>query len=109
MTNQGNIPSHGNSYEKVLEMKYMLGFDSLQGGEFQLDASANTKRAVLAQISTVFDPLGFYLPMSYKGNFSVIDLWAAKLEWDDMIPDEILKKWSLHCTDLNSLSNVFFF
>ena len=25
-----------------------------------------------------------------------------------MIPDETLKKWSLHCTDLNSLSTVFF-
>ena len=36
------------------------------------------------------------------------ELWAAKLEWDDVIPDETLKKWSLHCTDLNSLATVFF-
>ena len=36
------------------------------------------------------------------------ELWAAKLEWDDVIPDETLKKWSLYCTDLNSLSTVFF-
>ena len=69
MTNQGNIASHGNSYEKILGMKYMLVFDSLQVGEFQLDASANTKRAVLAQISNVFDPLGLYLPVSNKGKF----------------------------------------
>ena len=38
MTDQGNIAPHGNSYEKVLGMKYMLEFDSLQVGEFQLDA-----------------------------------------------------------------------
>ncbi|XP_064088753.1 uncharacterized protein LOC135203073 [Macrobrachium nipponense] len=30
MTNQGNLASHGNSYEKVLGMKYMLEFDTLQ-------------------------------------------------------------------------------
>ena len=38
MTDQGNIAPHGNSYEKILGMKYMLEFDSLQVGEFQLDA-----------------------------------------------------------------------
>ena len=108
MTNQGNIASHVNSYEKVLGMKYMLEFDSLQVGEFQLDASANTKRAVLAQISKVFDPLGLYLPVSNKGRFLMQELWPAKLEWDDMIPEETLKRWSLHCTGFNSLSTMFF-
>ena len=108
MTDQGNIAPHRNSYEKVLGMKYMLEFDSLQVGEFQLDASANTKRAVLSQISKVFDPLGLYLPVSNKGKYLMRELWAAKLEWDDVIPDETLEKWSLHCTDLNSLATVFF-
>ena len=69
MTNQGNIASHGNSHEKVLGMKYMLEFDFLQVDEFQLDASANIKRAVLAQISKVFNPLGLYLPVSNNGKF----------------------------------------
>ena len=77
-------------------------------GEFQLDASANTKRAVLSQISKVFDPLGLYLPVSNKGKVLMRELWAAKLEWDDVILDETLKKWSLHCTDLSSLPTVFF-
>ena len=95
MTDQGNIASHENSYEKVLGMKYMLEFDSLQVGEFQLDASANTKHAVLSQVSKVFDPLGLYLPVSNKENFLMRVLWAAKLEWDNVIPDETLKKWSL--------------
>ena len=84
MTDQGNIAPHGNSYEKILGMKYMLEFDSLQVGEFQLDASANTERAVLSQISKVFDPLGLYLPVSNKGKFLMRELWAAKLEWDDV-------------------------
>ena len=72
-------------------------------GEFQLDASAKAK-----QISKVFDPLGLYFPVSSKGKLLMRELWATKLEWDDVIPDETLKKWFLHCTDLNSLSTVFF-
>ena len=55
-------------------MKYMLEFDSLQVGECQLNASANTKRAVLAQISKVFDPLGLYLPILNKGKFLMQEL-----------------------------------
>ena len=51
VTSQGNIASHGNSFEKVLGMKYMSEFDFLQVSEFQLDASANTEHAVLSQIS----------------------------------------------------------
>ena len=78
MTNQGNIASDGNSFEKVLGKNYMLEFDSLQVGEFHLDASANTKHAVLAQISKVFDPLGLYLPVSNKGKFLMRELWATK-------------------------------
>ena len=85
-------------------MKYVLEFDSLQVGAFQLDASTNTKHAVLAQISKLFDPL----PVSNKGKFLMRDLMTAKLEWDDMIPEVTLKKWSLHCTDLRSLSTLFF-
>ena len=76
-------------------MKYALEFDSLQAGEFQLDASAYTKRAVLSQISKVFDTLGLYLPASNKRKYLMRELWAAKLEWDDVIPDKTLKKWSL--------------
>ena len=108
MTDQDNFAPHGNSYEKLLGMKYMLEFDFLLVDEFQLDASANTERAVLSQISKVFDPLGLYLPVSNKGKFLMQELWAAKLEWDYVIPDETLKKWSLHCTDPNSLSTVSF-
>ena len=74
MTNQDIIASHGNSYEKFLGMEYMLEFDSLQVGEFHLDASANTKHAVLAQISKVFDPLGLYLFVSNKGKFLMREL-----------------------------------
>ena len=47
--------------------------------------------------------------VSNKGKFLMKELWAAKLEWDDLIPDEAQKKWSLHCTGLNSLSPAFFF
>ena len=90
MTDQGNMAPHGNSYEKVLGMKYMSEFDSLQVGEFQLDASANTKRALLSQISKVFDPLGLYLPVSNKGKFLKRELWAAKLEWDDVDAEEVV-------------------
>ena len=57
----------------------VLEFDSLQVGEFQLDASANTKRAVLAKISKFFDPLGLCLPVANKGKFLMQELWAAKL------------------------------
>ena len=108
MSSQGNQASHGNSYEKVLGMKYQLHMDSLQLSDLQLDQSAKTKRSVLAQVASVFDPLGLYLPVTNKGKFLLSELWAAKYQWDDVLPSDTQQKWSRHCADLLSLSTIFF-
>ena len=108
MSDKGNLACHGNSYEKVLGMKYMLEVDSLQVSEVHLEGTANTKRSILSQISKVFDPMGLYLPVTNRGKFLMRELWAAKLGWDDVIPDESQKGWSQHCSDLNSLAAVFY-
>ena len=65
---------------------------TLQVGKFQLAASTNSKCAVLFQFSKVFDPLVLYLPVLNKGKFLIKELWASKLEWDEVIPEETLKK-----------------
>ncbi|MEO1301205.1 MAG: DUF1759 domain-containing protein, partial [Bacteroidota bacterium] len=110
MKDHGKLAQHGNAYEKVLGMKYMLETDTLQLNNVTLDPSANTKRTVLSQVSKVFDPMGLFLPVTNTGKFLLRDLWAAKKGWDEEIPPEspLIKRWPSHCTDVSSLSTVFF-
>lgn len=34
------------------------------------------------------------------------ELWLRKLDWDDPVPDDLLKQWTDYCSDLLSLENV---
>ena len=108
MTEDGNISSHGNDYEKVLGIKYLLANDSIQLSDSVLDPNACTKRSVLSQISKIFDPLGLCLPVSTRGKLLMRKLWELKLSWDVPIPEDLQKEWGKLCSDLSQLSSLSF-
>ncbi|XP_071574141.1 uncharacterized protein [Temnothorax nylanderi] len=62
-----------------------------------------TKRTVLSTIARFFDPIGFLSPITVVGKIFVQDLWSAKLDWDEPLPDRLLKKW---IDFVNSLQNM---
>ena len=106
MSKNDDLVSHGNNYEKVLGLKYSLENDSIQLADSSLDPSVDTKRGILSQISKVFDPLGLLLPVTTKGRLLMRELWGLKLDWDEVVSDQIQKEWRKHCADLSLLSNV---
>ena len=50
----------------MLGYRYNIKKDSLSLAPFSLD-EANTKRQVLSQISKLYDPLNFTLPVTIRG------------------------------------------
>ena len=55
-----------------------------------------TKRLMARRLATVFDPLGFLAPVVILGKILVQDMWAAGVEWDDPVPENIAtaaRKW----------------
>ena len=65
-----------------------------------------TKRGILSQVSSVFDPLGMLAPYIMRAKALIQDLWTASYDWDQEIDDrELLNRWQEWLTELKDLDN----
>ena len=63
-----------------------------------------TKRGMLSQASSVFDPLGFITPFTVRAKCMLQRLWAQDVGWDDIIQDqELLLEWQTWLRELEEL------
>ena len=53
----------------------------------------DTKRGILSATSSVFDPLGLAAPYVIKAKLIIQELWRRQTDWDEELPDEILRSW----------------
>ena len=65
-----------------------------------------TKRNVLRQIASVFDPLGLVSPFVVTAKILLQELWTRGYDWNDVILDEIGDKIMRWFQQLGSLSMV---
>lgn len=73
--------------------------------KYSIDNKTPTKRAVLSEISKLFDPLGWIAPLTTKLKLVFQSVWLANLQWDDEIPEEINKEWMKIKLDISHLSD----
>nr|CAD2206059.1 unnamed protein product [Meloidogyne enterolobii] len=52
-----------------------------------------TKRNVLCQLASIFDPLGFASPSLLEAKLFFQSLWESKKEWDENLREEEAKEW----------------
>jgi len=52
-----------------------------------------TRRIVLEQVMSLFDPLGFLCPYTLLAKIYLRETWSRKLNWDDTLPDDLHSKW----------------
>ncbi|XP_050066248.1 uncharacterized protein LOC114132630 [Aphis gossypii] len=55
---------------------------------------ALSKRAILADLNRIFDPLGFLSPVLVRGKIFLQQLWSMKIDWDARLPVGIRQRWS---------------
>ena len=63
-----------------------------------------TKRNFLKKISTLFDPLGFLMPLTVRSKLLIQKICCAGIDWDEKVPDSIeqnKKKWLQELQILN--------
>ncbi|KAJ8929013.1 hypothetical protein NQ314_018324 [Rhamnusium bicolor] len=65
-----------------------------------------TKRNVLSFIGKIFDPLGLVGPIVVQGKLLLQQIWARKLNWDDVLPLDILKEWLKFETNILQMNNI---
>ncbi|KAL0881109.1 hypothetical protein ABMA27_002231 [Loxostege sticticalis] len=65
-----------------------------------------TKRLMLRVIMSVFDVLGFLSPFTIQGRIMLQDTWKLNVGWDDLVPEDIYKKWCQWIDTLKVINQI---
>lgn len=64
------------------------------------------RRGILSIVSSVYDLLGFLAPFILNAKLILQDLCRKKLDWDDVIPEDIMRCWQAWINELPKLEQV---
>lgn len=53
-------------------------------------------------------PLFLYLPATVRNQILRRELWRHKLDWDDVVPEDLTKVWRTLAKDLSELDSIPF-
>ena len=62
-----------------------------------------TKRACLALLAQVWDPIGLVAPVTLKFRMDLQELWSAGYSWDDILSEPTQQKWNENAEAMNQL------
>ena len=91
--------------ERVLGMLWNLKADSFQY-QVKADKTPETRRGVLSVTSGIFDPLGWVSPFTVRAKMILQELCQEGLDWDDRVPESILKRWESWYKDAEVLHHI---
>lgn len=66
-----------------------------------------TKRSILSDSCKVFDPLGLLSLFTIKPKILIQQLWVQKIDWDEPVPNNILKSWQSFIKNMSNIRNLF--
>ena len=76
-----------------------------------------TKRFILSQIASLYDPLGLFTPFTLQAKFLMrelileqrsLDNVSEKRKWDIHISDNLYNKWKLYFFKMFQISDISF-
>ena len=70
--------------------------------------SPPTKRNVLSCIASLFDPLQFLAPFTMRARLLMQEIWAAGVDWDDVLPTKLENKWNDWLSELQEIQTISF-
>ena len=67
-----------------------------------------TKRMILSQVNSIYDPLGLAGPFTVRAKIMMRRLWGSetKLDWDDPVPKECRRSWIEFFSDLFEMQEI---
>ena len=65
-----------------------------------------TRRNVLKQVMSIYDPLGLLSPFTLKAKILLRKTWEIKLGWDDCLPPELHQDWCKFFAELFQVNDL---
>lgn len=94
---------------KTLGIIWEMKDDSLKVAQKSQDMYKDqkiTKRNVLRQIASLFDPMGWIAPSVILAKMFMQKLWLRQLDWDEELSIELSEEWKSYQLDLHILSEI---
>ena len=82
--------------KRALGQQWDTETDSLEVKVSPLSKKLNddTRRGCLSTMSSMFDPLGMIGPVLLPAKRVLQGTWQLKLQWDEKLPDDLLRSWT---------------
>uniref|UniRef100_A0A2S2N8W8 Uncharacterized protein n=1 Tax=Schizaphis graminum TaxID=13262 RepID=A0A2S2N8W8_SCHGA len=65
-----------------------------------------TKRSLLSDINSVYDPIGLLSSVLIKGKIFIQQLWSLKMGWDQVLSEDLQSTWSNFYSNLRALASL---
>lgn len=88
-----DIKTHPNHVCTALGMQWDTSSDRMSYKLNLQDKPKVTKRAILSEIASLFDPLGLLAPIIMQAKIFMQRLWLSKMGWDDELPHDLKDEW----------------
>ncbi|CAL1678858.1 unnamed protein product [Lasius platythorax] len=59
-----------------------------------LPANRVTKRTLLSEVASLFDPLGLLGPLTVVAKIILQETWQAQIGWDESLLQDVYERWS---------------
>lgn len=95
-----------NSTVKTLGLIWSPQLDEFR---FNIDPAQQriiTKKCVLSELASIFDPLGFLGPVVVLGKIFMQTLWKLDVPWDTPLPTQYIERWTEYRNNLVQLNNI---
>ncbi|XP_025836105.1 uncharacterized protein LOC112906362 [Agrilus planipennis] len=91
---------------KVLGISWSSMSDEFSISTPQKINSSVTKRNVLSVIAQIYDPLGLVAPVVVVAKLIMQQMWLLKLDWDDVLSEELRVEWDKFLKNILELSDL---
>ena len=65
-----------------------------------------TRRGLLSILAKIYDPLGVISPLVHEAKLLLHEMCKDKLQWDDFLSGELLKRFKKWCSKCNEIREV---
>lgn len=71
-----------------------------------LTEDSTTKRKVLSQVASLYDPMGWLAPVVIKAKILLQEMWKLTIGWDDVLPEDVASTWKQIQQELTALEHI---
>ena len=91
--------------ERTLGVQWCVESDSFEFSVVLQDKPC-TRRGILSTISSIYDPIGFVVPLMLQGKSILQELCNLQLGWDDPIPEGAKMRWEKWRAEVMKLQSI---